>query len=83
VKNSTDSTIRRAESNNLEESVYDQANCTCSNALIGAHYTLYYTPQADGTFSTNVMEVDLVILDTLQLEEGFCPNTTDAERPIT
>lgn len=60
--------------------------CSCANALKEAHYTMYYTPNADGTYSVNSVAADIVIDNNITLPTSYClgvgmPDTNQYDYP--
>ncbi len=51
--------------NGFGDSTYDEATCSCSNALKEVQYTLYYNRQADGNYAINTIVANVVLYDIL------------------
>lgn len=60
----------------LPASVYNALTCSCTNALKEVDYTLYYTPQGDGSFTADSITVNAAFYDSLTLNSAYCSSTT-------
>eukprot|EP00347_Sterkiella_histriomuscorum_P008496 403344876 len=68
-------TISSASSLTLSTPTYDAVTCSCNGAIKEAHYTLFYTPQADGNFLVEDLQVDLILYSSLTLASQYCSTT--------